>query len=77
MSSAPGPWLNSMTEIPAFLALVTGNQHTYYQRLHETYGPIVRVSPNELSFISLEAREKIYGLQVLYPPPPHGLFDLI
>lgn len=65
MSSAPGPWLDSVTEIPAFLALVTENQHTYYRRLHETYGPVVRVSPNELSFVNLEAREEIYGLRVL------------
>lgn len=68
MSSASGPWLNSITEIPAFLNLVTGNQHTYYRSLHEKYGPIVRVSPNELSFISLEAREEIYGLRVRLNP---------
>lgn len=36
----------------------------YYQYLHEKYGPVVRVSPNELSFISVEAREEIYGLRV-------------
>lgn len=68
MRSVPGPWLNSITEIPAFLALVSGNQHTYYKSLHETYGPVVRVSPNELSFVSLEAREEIYGLRVRLSP---------
>ncbi|KAL2192616.1 cytochrome P450 [Corynascus similis CBS 632.67] len=58
-----GPWLNSISELPAALALVTGNQHVYYRYLHERYGPVVRVSPNEVSFISVEAREEIYGLR--------------
>lgn len=66
MSAVPGPWLNSITEFPAFINLVTGNQHTYYRSIHEKYGPVVRVSPNELSFVSLEAREEIYGLRVRF-----------
>jgi hypothetical protein len=60
----PGPWANSVSELPAALALVRGNQHVYYKSLHEKYGPVVRVSPNELSFISVEARQEIYGLRV-------------
>ncbi|KFX98731.1 hypothetical protein V490_02139 [Pseudogymnoascus sp. VKM F-3557] len=63
LRSAPGPWANRVSEIPATIALVTGNQHTYYRSLHEKYGPIVRVSPGELSFVSVEAREEIYGLR--------------
>ncbi|OBT81646.1 hypothetical protein VE02_09971 [Pseudogymnoascus sp. 03VT05] len=63
LCSAPGPWANSVSEIPATIALVTGNQHAYYRSIHEKYGPIVRVSPGELSFVSVEAREEIYGLR--------------
>ncbi|KAK1756336.1 cytochrome P450 [Echria macrotheca] len=63
LRSIPGPWLNSISELPAAFALVTGNQHVYYRSLHEKYGPVVRVSPNELSFVSVEAREEIYGLR--------------
>ncbi|KAK8013885.1 hypothetical protein PG990_007181 [Apiospora arundinis] len=63
LRSIPGPWLNSISEIPAALALVKGDQHIYYQSLHEKYGPVVRVSPNELSFLSTDAREEIYGLR--------------
>ncbi|KAK4149025.1 cytochrome P450 [Chaetomidium leptoderma] len=63
LRSVPGPWANSISELPAALALVRGNQHVYYRSLHERYGPVVRVSPNELSFISVEAREEIYGLR--------------
>ena len=53
-----------MSELPATLALVSGHQHIYYKWLHEKYGPVVRVSPDELSFISVDAREEIYGLRV-------------
>ncbi|KAK4044166.1 cytochrome P450 [Parachaetomium inaequale] len=63
LRSVPGPWFNSVSEIPAALALVTGNQHVYYRSLHERYGPVVRVSPDELGFVSVEAREEIYGLR--------------
>ncbi|KAF7539197.1 hypothetical protein G7054_g2378 [Neopestalotiopsis clavispora] len=63
LRSVPGPWINSVSELPATLALVTGNQHLYYRWLHEKYGPVVRVSPNELGFVSVQAREEIYGLR--------------
>lgn len=53
-----------MSELPATLALVRGNQHIYYRGLHEKYGPVVRVSPDELSFVSVDAREEIYGSRV-------------
>ncbi|KAK4145929.1 cytochrome P450 [Dichotomopilus funicola] len=59
----PGPWANSISELPAAFNLVTGNQHVYYRSLHERYGPVVRVSPNEVGFVSLEAREEIYGFR--------------
>ncbi|KAF2655000.1 cytochrome P450 [Lophiostoma macrostomum CBS 122681] len=59
--TVPGPWLNCISELPAAWNLVRGNQHVYYESLHEEYGPVVRVSPNELSFVSVEAREEIYG----------------
>ncbi|KAF2691688.1 cytochrome P450 [Lentithecium fluviatile CBS 122367] len=63
LRSVPGPRTNSISELPAALNLIKGNQHVYYRSLHEKYGPVVRVSPNELSFVSVEAREEIYGLR--------------
>ncbi|KAI3336049.1 cytochrome P450 [Ustulina deusta] len=59
----PGPWLNRVSELPAALALLKGDQHIYYKSLHDKYGPVVRVSPDEISFISVEARQEIYGLR--------------
>ncbi|KDN64878.1 putative cytochrome P450 [Colletotrichum sublineola] len=63
LRAVPGPWINSVSELPAALQLVRGNQHIYYRSLHEKYGPVVRVSPSELSFINPDAREEIYGFR--------------
>ncbi|KAI6715904.1 cytochrome P450 [Diplocarpon mali] len=63
LSSIPGPFSNALSELPATLALVSGNQHVYYRALHERYGPVVRVSPDEVSFVSVEARDEIYGFR--------------
>ncbi|KAI0187910.1 cytochrome P450 [Xylaria flabelliformis] len=59
----PGPWLNRVSELPAALALLKGDQHVYYKSLHDKYGPVVRVSPDEISFISVTARQEIYGFR--------------
>ncbi|KAI1422445.1 cytochrome P450 [Xylaria sp. FL1777] len=59
----PGPWLNRISEMPAALALLKGDQHLYYKSLHDKYGPVVRISPDEISFISVEARQEIYGFR--------------
>ncbi|EJT70818.1 cytochrome P450 monooxygenase [Gaeumannomyces tritici R3-111a-1] len=63
----PGPWLNSVSEIPAAWALLRGRQPKVYKQLHDKYGPIVRVAPNELSFIDVEAWDDIYGFHKSTP----------
>ncbi|KAI1326253.1 cytochrome P450 [Xylariaceae sp. FL0255] len=63
LRTIPGPFLNSITELPAALALLRGEQHVYYQSLHDKYGPVVRVSPDEVSFITAAARQEIHGLR--------------
>ncbi|KAF2968122.1 hypothetical protein GQX73_g5437 [Xylaria multiplex] len=63
LRTIPGPWLNRVSELPAALALLKGDQHLYYKSLHDKYGSVVRVSPDEISFISVEARQEIYGFR--------------
>ncbi|TKW49226.1 Isotrichodermin C-15 hydroxylase, partial [Colletotrichum tanaceti] len=63
LRSFPGPWLNSVSEIPAAYALATGAQHSYYRDLHAKYGSVVRVAPGELSCIDADAWEEIYGIR--------------
>ncbi|KAF1359823.1 cytochrome P450 [Lizonia empirigonia] len=57
----PGPWLNSLSEVPAAIALASGRQQAYYRRLHSKYGTIVRVAPNELSFADPNAWQDIHN----------------
>lgn len=45
----PGPLLARISKWYSVYVIVQGKQHIYYQRLHEQYGSVVRVGPNELS----------------------------
>ncbi|EGP83952.1 putative P450 monooxygenase [Zymoseptoria tritici IPO323] len=63
LRSFPGPWLNATTELPSALRLAKGQQHIYYHRLHQEYGPVLRTAPNELTFTSDQAWNDIYGLK--------------
>lgn len=61
LSSYPGPFLARLTNIHRFILFFRGNHHKTETALHKTYGPVVRVAPNWLSFSSLDAFEAIYG----------------
>ncbi|CAE7002708.1 Cytochrome P450 monooxygenase [Pyrenophora teres f. teres] len=61
LSKYPGPLLNSLSEIPAAIALSSGRQQAYYRKLHSKYGDIVRVAPNELSFVNPDAWQDIHN----------------
>ena len=47
----PGPPLAAITRWPWWKVLITGDQVTWIQQLHEKYGPVVRFAPNDLSFV--------------------------
>ncbi|KAH8879884.1 cytochrome P450 monooxygenase [Thozetella sp. PMI_491] len=61
LSAFPGPWLNTISPLPEVSAIVRGRQHAYHHKLHQRYGPVVRVSPNELIFCGANAWDDIYG----------------
>ncbi|KAK4185706.1 cytochrome P450 [Podospora australis] len=61
-SSFPGPLLNRATRLPYAYALATGTAASYTHYLHEKYNsPIIRLSPNHLSFTDPSAWRDIYG----------------
>ncbi|KAL8817259.1 MAG: hypothetical protein Q9191_008181, partial [Dirinaria sp. TL-2023a] len=41
--------------------MLTGNAHTNTEKLHEEYGPVVRIMPDALSFNTAQAWKDIYG----------------
>lgn len=49
------------------LSVINGTLHAKIKALHDIYGPVVRVAPNELSFIAPEAWKDIYS------DKPYGL----
>lgn len=61
LSTIPGPWYTLFTSFWIKYQEFTANRRESVHRLHEIYGPVVRLSPNELSFISLDAIKEIYA----------------
>ena len=77
-----------MSPIPFLTTQLRGTIPFAMNTLHEKYGEVVRYGPNELSYISPEAWEDIYGSARLsktgglvkdpkfYVPAFDGVFDL-
>ncbi|KAL9105820.1 MAG: hypothetical protein Q9227_009076 [Pyrenula ochraceoflavens] len=61
LSRFPGPRLWAVSRLPYVWNLAKGDLTQRTRELHERYGPIVRLAPNELSFIDGQAWHDIYG----------------
>lgn len=57
----PGPKFSAFTRLPKLTAAWFGNLNPYTEALHAQYGEVVRVAPDELSFIHPDAWRDIYG----------------
>ncbi|RDW72921.1 hypothetical protein BP6252_06828 [Coleophoma cylindrospora] len=67
LSSYPGPASYAATDIPFVRALLNGNLTYETHELHKKYGEVIRIAPDELSYISAEAWRDIYGHRVGRP----------
>ncbi|KAI0407176.1 cytochrome P450 [Xylaria palmicola] len=65
----PGPRVSAFSNIPYSRMFLGGRQPYEILALHEKYGPVVRVAPNEVSFSSPSSWEDIYGFR-----PGHKTF---
>ncbi|CAO2653949.1 Nn.00g106820.m01.CDS01 [Neocucurbitaria sp. VM-36] len=61
LRSFPGPVIARATVLTYQKRVLTGYSHKWLQELHQKYGPVVRFSPNELSFIQPEVWKEVYG----------------
>lgn len=61
LSKFPGPRLNAVTWLPGVVWTLRGRMPMETRKLHDKYGPVVRLSPNELAFNSAQAFTDIYG----------------
>ena len=57
----PGPKLWAAYRLAYVLSLQSGQIHIRIKEFHDKYGSIVRIAPNELSFIDPKALKDIYG----------------
>lgn len=60
LSKIPGPEHTKFTAAWLILQEFSSNRRLYIHGLHQQYGPVVRLGPNEISFTSLEAVKEIY-----------------
>lgn len=61
LAGFPGPLLYGGSNLPKMVQQVRGNVHETMLELHERYGPVVRLAPNELTYTSDTALSEIYG----------------
>ncbi|KAI2632022.1 putative cytochrome P450 [Hypoxylon sp. NC1633] len=64
LSNFPGPTLYGASKIPYAFRHCTGSQSLYTQKLHDRYGPVVRIGPGHLSFADRRAWKDIYGHRI-------------
>jgi hypothetical protein len=57
----PGPRLYAAAIIPIYYQRLRGNGPQFTAKLHEKYGPVVRLAPNQISYIDNQAWKEIYG----------------
>ena len=50
LAQFPGPWYLAISRLPITWQLLSGKQPHWAHKLHQVYGPIVRVAPGQLSF---------------------------
>ncbi|KAL8847977.1 MAG: hypothetical protein Q9221_006993 [Calogaya cf. arnoldii] len=58
-----GPRLRAAFQFPEAFSILGGKAYLDTKALHDQYGPVVRISPNQLSFITAGAWKDIYGLK--------------
>jgi cytochrome P450 len=61
LAKYPGPRLRAVTKVPYLTAMWKGKHHLAMHSLHTRYGPVVRIAPNNLSYINPQAWKDIYS----------------
>lgn len=61
LRNIPGPLLHRASIIPWSIQILRGTQMFETQKMHDRYGPIVRLSPTHVAFTDPRAWKGIYG----------------
>ena len=62
LSKFPGPKSFAASNLPLVRVIWTGDEHSVKHKLHEKYGSVVRIGPQQLSYNTSQAWRDIYGL---------------
>ncbi|KAH8812523.1 cytochrome P450 [Xylogone sp. PMI_703] len=66
LSNVPGPFWASILSIWGAVQVWHGNIQAVQRQLHKKFGPIVRISPSEVSISDPQAIKSIYGIKSGY-----------
>lgn len=61
LARIPGPFLAKVTRFWHTKQYASGQWHDISLELHRKYGPVVRIAPDEVSFVDAEALKKLYS----------------
>lgn len=70
LSDTPGPRYAAFSRLPWVWYTLTGQRILWIQSLHEKYGTVVRVAPDEISFVDAKAWRDIYDKTANLPKDP-------
>src|SRR5687767_10382339 len=70
LASYPGPKSHAATRLTYVVYQLTGQLPYRCHQLHTTYGDVVRIAPDELSFNNSNAWKDIYGHRQGHAPMP-------
>ncbi|KAK0647380.1 Averantin hydroxylase [Lasiodiplodia hormozganensis] len=71
LSKFPGPKAAAFSRLPFSISAARGRQYKWLDSLHERYGRVVRIAPNELTTISSGAWKDLYLQRPQLPKDPH------
>ncbi|KIP08448.1 hypothetical protein PHLGIDRAFT_23489 [Phlebiopsis gigantea 11061_1 CR5-6] len=69
LAKYPGPVLGKLSKFYLAYLAGHGDAHTVIRGLHQQYGDVVRVGPNELSFNRVDALQPIYAMKSMPKGP--------
>jgi hypothetical protein len=61
LAHIPGPFAAKITHMWQNVRYWRGSWHQDILDVHEKYGPVVRISPDEISFVDGDALKRLYG----------------
>lgn len=77
LAHIPGPILPKLTSLWLHYHAYIGDEASTIHKLHQRYGPLVRVSPNEVDISDVDAVQPIYVSKGGFPKAPcYANFDI-